>query len=386
MSNTSTAVPVLDTKQTAIETMFKAMPITFPKVDEVIEGKVIGSRKHALYVDLSPFGTGIIYGREFNNAVDTIKSLKPGDTITAKVLEIENDLGYVALSLRGAKEEVVWREIEEAQKNNTIFNVPILEANKGGLIIEWKNIKGFLPASQLKAEHYPKIEDGDKDRILEELKKLVGTKISVAIIGHDQKENKLIFSEKETGINEVRKTIAKYNVGDIIEGTVTGVVDFGVFLKIEEGLEGLVHISELNWSLVENPSDLFKIGDKIKAQIISIKDDRISLSVKALQTDPWDAIKDKHNKGDIVKGVIIKFNKHGALASIEEGVAGLVHISEFKTEDAMKKALELGKTYPFQILIFEPKEHRLVLSYLEEPKESAKEAEEEKEEETTPTL
>lgn len=368
MSNIiSTTVPNVDTKQTAIEAMFKSMPITFPKVDEVIEGKVIDTRKHALYVNLSPFGTGIIYGREFNNAVDTIKSLKPGDTVTAKVLEIENELGYVALSLRGAKEEVVWREIEEAQKNNTTFNLAVLEANKGGLIIEWKNVKGFLPASQLKSDHYPKIEDGDKDKILEELKKLVGTKISVAIIGHDQKENKLIFSEKETGINEVRQTIAKYKVGDIVDGTVTGVVDFGVFLKIEEGLEGLVHISELNWSLVDNPNSLYKIGDKIKAQIISIKDDKISLSVKALQTDPWDSIKEKYKKGDIVKGVIIRFNKHGALASIEEGVAGLVHISEFKTEDAMKKALELGKTYPFQVLVFEPKEHRLVLNYLEDP-------------------
>lgn len=360
-----------EAKQSDLDILFKAMPITFPRAEEVIEGKVIGTRRHALYVDLSPFGTGIIYGREFNNAIDTIKSLKPGDTVTSKVLEIENELGYVSLSLRGAKEEVVWREIEEAQKSNTIFSLPVLEANKGGLIIEWKNIKGFLPASQLRAEHYPKIDDGDKDKILEELKKLVGTKISVAMIGHDQKENKLIFSEKETGINEVRKVIAKYKVGDIVEGTITGVVDFGIFLKIEDGLEGLVHISELDWSLVENPNDLFKVGDKIKTQVISIKDDKISLSVKALKNDPWGSIKEKYKKGDIVTGVIIKFNKHGALASIEEGVAGLVHISEFKTEDAMKQKMELGKSYPFQILIFDPKDHRLVLSFLEDPTKAA---------------
>jgi small subunit ribosomal protein S1 len=151
---------------------------------------------------------------------------------------------------------------------------------------------------------------------------------------------------------------------------VTGIVDFGIFVKIEEGLEGLVHISELDWSLVENPGDLFKIGQKIQTQIINIKDNKISLSVKSLKPDPWSTISEKYKKGDIVKGVVIKFNKHGALVSIEEGVAGLVHISEFKTEDEMRKKLELGKSYPFQIVIFEPKEHKLTLNYLEEGKNS----------------
>jgi small subunit ribosomal protein S1 len=194
----------------------------------------------------------------------------------------------------------------------------------------------------------------------------------VTIIGSDQKEGRIIFSEKKSEAEELKEIINKYKVGDVIEGEITGTVEFGVFIKLEDKLEGLVHISELDWSLVEDPSKLFKVGEKVKAKIIEIKDGKISLSIKALKPNPWDKAKDKYKNGDIVKGVVIKFNKHGALVSIEEGIAGLVHISEFGPpadgEEEMKKKLELGKSYDFQITLFEPKEQKLTLSFLEEGK------------------
>jgi ribosomal protein S1 len=339
-------------------------PVNMPKIDNLIEGNVISQEGSMLFVDLSPFRTGIIYGREFNNAKDIIKSLKPGDKIIAKVLELENEEGYVSLSLKEAKQEIIWREAEEMQKNKTSITLSVVSANKGGLIFDWKGIQGFLPASQLKSAHYPRIQDGDKDKIEEELKKLIGEKIKLIIIATNQKEKKLIFSEKGTEMEEIKELISKYKVGDIVEGEITGIVDFGVFVKIAENLEGLVHISELDWSLVENPADLFKIGQKIKAQIINISDSKISLSFKALKPNPWNEIKDKYHIGDIAEGIVIKFNKHGALVSIEEGIAGLIHISEFKSEIDLRQKLELGKSYPFQISIFEPKEHRLILKYL----------------------
>ncbi len=155
-------------------------------------------------------------------------------------------------------------------------------------------------------------------------------------------------------------------MGDEIEGEVTGVVDFGVFVKIEEGLEGLVHISEIDWSLVEDPKALFRINDKVKVKIIEIKDGKISLSIKALKENPWVAAEKKYKKDDNVKGVIIKYNKHGALASIEEGIAGLVHISEFGNEISLREKLELGKTYSFKITLFDPKERKMALSYISE--------------------
>jgi ribosomal protein S1 len=197
---------------------------------------------------------------------------------------------------------------------------------------------------------------------------LVGQRLSVAIIGANSKEGKLIFSEKDPDSGEKEKIIDKYVLGDEINGEVTGVVDFGIFVKIEEGLEGLVHISEIDWGLVDDPRTRFKIGDAAKAKIIEIKDGKISLSIKALKENPWNAVESTLKKGDIVKGVVIKFNKHGALVSIKEGVAGLVHNSNFGGEAKLREKLELGKTYNFQITLFEPKEHRMTLTHLEDKK------------------
>lgn len=334
-----------------------------PEEGALVEGRVIAKDKLVLYVDVPPFGTGIIFGREYLNAKDIIKKVNIGDIVTAKVVTPEGEKGYMELSLKEAKQAIVWSEAEKAIKSKAIFDLVVKDANKGGLILEWQGIDGFIPSSQLKPEHYPRIEGGDKDRIMEELKKLVGEKLSVSLITADPREGKLIFSEKTFDTKSRREVVEKYAVGDIVDGEVTGAVDFGIFMKIEEGLEGLVHISEIDWALVENPRTLFKVGDKVKAKIIEVKDGKISLSLKALKENPWTAADKKYKKGDIVKGVVIKYNKHGALVSIEEGVAGLVHISEFKTEDELRNKLELGKTYTFTINLFEPKDQRMTLNF-----------------------
>jgi ribosomal protein S1 len=349
-------------------TLMRGPSLAIPKQDDLVEGSIIGQKGSIVFVDIPPLGTGVIYGQELINAHDVVRVLKPGDKITVKITEMENEMGYLSLSLKKANQEIVWREAEDAQRSKTVFDLAILDANKGGLIMEWKGVQGFLPASQLKTENYPRIENGDKDMILEELKKLVGEKISVTILSTDQKEKKLIFSEKSTEAGKISELLEKYKVDDVVEGTITGIVDFGIFIKLEEGLEGLVHISEIDWALVEDPAKLFNVGDTVKTKIISLKDNKVSLSIKALKENPWVATEKKYNIGDIVKGVVIKFNRHGALASIEEGVAGLVHVSEFTSESDIKNKLELGKSYTFQITLFEPKNQKLVLKYLEEEK------------------
>ncbi len=335
-----------------------------PEVEDLVEGPVIAVLKTSVYVDLAPFGIGIIYGMEFMNARDIIKKINLGDVVKAKVVEKENEDGYIELSLKEARQALIWNEAEAAIREKRVIELPVKEANRGGLIMEWQGIVGFLPASQLKPEHYPRVEDGDKEKILRELKKLVGVKISVSIISAFPKEGKLIFSEKDLDQKDKQEIIEKYALGDEIEGTVTGIVDFGVFVKIEEGLEGLVHISEIDWGLVEDPKSLFKVGDKVKVKVIEIKDGKISLSIKALRENPWKEAEKKYKKDDMVDGVIIKFNKHGALVSIEEGVAGLVHVSEFGSDEKLRSAIELGKTYNFKITSFEPKEQRMTLSYV----------------------
>ncbi|MBC8465048.1 MAG: S1 RNA-binding domain-containing protein [Parcubacteria group bacterium] len=342
-----------------------------PIVGDLVEGTVIALLRNAVYVDLAPFGTGIIYGREFLNARDVIRHSNIGDSITAKVVETENENGYIELSLKEARQALIWNDAEEAIKNKSLIELTVKEANKGGLIVVWQGIDGFLPASQLSTEHYPRVEDGDKDKIVNELKKLVGEKLSVMILSASPKEGKLIFSEKDVSDKDRTELVGKYAVGDGIEGEVTGIVEFGVFVKIEDGLEGLVHISEIDWGLVEDPKMFCKVGEEVKAKIIEIKDGKVSLSIKALKDNPWKTAGEAYKKGQKVDGVVIKFNRHGALVSIEEGVAGLVHVSDFESEDAMHKVLELGKVYPFEITLFEPKDQRMTLAFAGEGEKKA---------------
>ncbi len=351
-----------------------------PQLDELVEGPVIGVGKASIYIDLAPYGTGIIYGREYIAARDLIRKTNIGDMIKAKVVETENDDGYVELSLKEAKQALLWSDAESAIKDKTVFDLTIKDANKGGLIIDWQGVSGFLPASQLKADHYPRVEDSDKDKILRELKKLTGTKLSVTMISANPKDGKLIFSEKDNNPEERQEVVSKYAVGDELECEVTGIVDFGVFLKIEEGLEGLVHISELDWGLVEDPRTMFKLKDTVRAKIIDIKEGKISLSIKALKDNPWNAFIGTLKKGDVVKGVVIKYNKHGALVSIKEGVAGLVHHSTFGGEEKLRETLQLGRTYPFTVTLFEPKEQRMTLIFGEQKLENLPEKEKKEEE------
>lgn len=334
-----------------------------PDVGDLVEGPVVDIDRGRIYIDLFPFGTGIIYGREYLSARDILKNVNPGDTVAAKVVSTENPDGYIEVSLREARQALVWGEAEQALKNKTPLELPVKDANKGGLIIEWQGIQGFLPASQLSTENYPRVPDGDKDKIFAELKQLVDKKLTLQVITADAKEQKLIFSEKGADEEEKAEMVDKYRVGDALEGEVTGATDFGVFVKLEDGLEGLVHISEMDWALVEDPKNRYKVGEKVRVQVIEVKDGKVSLSIKALIEDPWKSASDKYKKGDKVDAVIIKYNKHGALASIEEGVAGLVHVSEFGGSEQLREKLSLGSSYPFTITLFDPNEHKMTLSF-----------------------
>jgi small subunit ribosomal protein S1 len=370
MTETTTATPEV---AQGVMTAFINQTPTPPQIGDLIDGTVSAIGRARVYVDIHPFGAGLIFGREYMNARDILRKVRVGDAIAAKVIDVKNEDGYIELSLKEARQALIWADAETAAKSQNILSLEVKEANKGGLIIEWQGIQGFLPASQLSAEHYPRVADGDKDKILTELNNLVGKHLNVIVITADQKEGKLIFSEKGPQEKEVKEEkVSKYEVGDVLNGEVTGAVDFGVFVKIEDGLEGLVHISELDWGLVEDTRSLYKVGDKVKVKVIEVKDDKISLSIKQLRENPWNEAASKYKKDDIVNGVVIKYNKHGALASIEEGVAGLVHISEFESEEALKNTLSLGGVHKFKISLFEPKEQRMTLTYKEVNAEAAK--------------
>lgn len=361
MSDTLTT----ETKPGFMHTLLEDTPEA-PKEGHLVEGTVSAIGRARVYVDLHPFGTGLIYGREYMNARDVLRKVSVGDTIGAKVVNPENEDGYVELSLKEARQALIWADAEEAVKRGTVMSLEVKEANKGGLIIDWQGIQGFLPASQLSGDNYPRVADGDKDKILTALNSLVGKHLSVIMITADQKEHKLIFSEKGLQEKEEKEEkVGRYQVGETLEGEVTGAVDFGVFVKIEQGLEGLVHISELDWGLVEDTRSLYKVGDKVKVKVIEVKDDKISLSIKQLKENPWVEAGRTFKKDQVVDAVVIKYNKHGALASIQEGVAGLVHVSDFENEAALRAALSLGNVYKFKITLFDPSEQRMTLSYKE---------------------
>lgn len=336
-----------------------------------VEGTVVDIDKNSMYIDLSPYGTGIVFGREFLSIKDIIKRINVGDQVTAQVVEVEGYRGYIELSLKEARKATIWQEAEDHRTKGTVLSLTVKEANKGGLMIQWQGITGFLPASQLGPDNYPKVSGGDKNRILMELEKLVGEKLDVQIITVDPVEEKLIFTEKKDGSAKSHSAAQaatrgdlteQYSVGDVLEGEVTGAVDFGVFVKVADNLEGLVHISELSWSLVENPEKMYSIGDKVTVQVIEVTPEKVSLSIKALSENPWSAAKDKYEKDMEVQAVVIRYNEHGALVSVEEGVAGLVHVSDFKDMAELKDKLSLGMTYTFIINAFDADKQKMTLS------------------------
>ncbi len=336
-----------------------------PKVGEIIEGKVIGKERSALFLDLGALGTGIIYGREFQEAKEELKNLKIGDSVFAKIVELENEAGYIELSVSQASNELIWEGLKQKKEKGETIAVKILGANRGGLLTEISGVSAFLPVSQLSPEHYPRVEGGDSTKILKELQKFIGETLEVKIFDLSPKEKRLILSEKVKEIEKIKEILKKYKTGEIVEGEITGITDFGVFIKFgAENLEGLIHISELDWAIIADPSEIVKVGEKVKAKIIEISDDKISLSLKALKKDPWEGIEKKYKKGDIISGKVTKFNPFGAFIQITPKIQGLCHISEFGTKTKMEEKLKIDKKYDFQILSIDPEAHRMTLKLI----------------------
>jgi len=341
-----------------------------PRVGDIVEGKIIGKGQSTVYVDLENKGAGIIYGREFYAAKNELRNLKTGDKVFAKIIDLETEKGYIDLSLTEAGKEMGQEQLRHKKEEGLTVKVKIVGANKGGLLAETDGLRGFLPVSQLSSEHYPRIEGADKNKILNHLQQLIGQELEVKILNMDSRKEVLVFSEKATETEKIKEILKKYKVGDVVEGEITGIVDFGAFIKFyadSEEIEGLIHISELDWQLIEDPGEIVKVGQKIQAKIIEITEDgRVSLSLKALKKDPWENIEERHKKGDVVEGKVTKFNPFGAFVGIENKIQGLAHISEFGTKNEMEKILKIGQSYKFKILQIDSREHKMTLTLQEE--------------------
>lgn len=321
-----------------------------------INGKILSVKKNEILIDMGPHGVGLVPRREIGFG----KKYNVGDEVVASVIDPELPNGQALLSLRKAAKERGWDEIQKVVEEGRTLTVTPYEANRGGLLIEFEGVRGFMPVSQLSTEHYPRTSD--KDEILRRLRTMIGTELNAQIIDADQKGNKLIFSEKEAVKDGLADRLTNLKVGDIVEGTVTGVVDFGAFVNVD-GIEGLVHISEISWERVAQVSDKLKIGDKIKARIISIDKDRLSLSIKQTTPDPWLKEAEQFHVGDTVEGTITRITPFGAFVQISPAVEALVHISELGEGGNPEKVFTQNEKRQFVILEIDADSRKIRLGF-----------------------
>ena len=326
---------------------------------EVVEATVLNVKKHEIWLDLGLNGIGMVPRREIGFG----QQFNIGDKVVASVVEPEIEDGQALLSLRRAAKDRGWDEVNAQFEKGETIEVTAYDANRGGMLVELEGVRGFLPVSQLSAEHYPRVGSSDKDEILQKLNSLINKPIRVRILDVDRKSNKLIFSEKEAIREDMQSRFEKLSVGDKVSGVVTGVVDFGAFVNVD-GIEGLVHISEISWERVENPSDYVKIGDEINAQIIAIDKDRLSLSMKQTQEDPWAKEAEAFNKDDVIEGTVTRITPFGAFIQLSPAVEALVHISELGEGQSAdpEKLFKLNEKKKFKVLDIDRENRKISLS------------------------
>jgi len=360
-----------------------------PALGDVLKGKVITASKNEVKIDVGGIMTAVVRGKELFAEAEEYADLKAGAEVEATVIELENENGEIECSFRYAGKIKAWEKLNQARAEQKPIIVKVLDANKGGLMVRAGSVKGFLPVSQLTPENYPRVEGGDKNKILEILKSYVNREFTVKVMDADEREEKLIVSEKMAWEENQKEIMLKYQVGNRIKGKITAVTDFGAFVEFDDKMEGLVHISEIAWQRIDDPRDIVKVGDAVEAEIIKIDGTKIFLSMKKLKADPWSEVEKKYRVGDIVKGKVLKVNPFGLFVELDPEIHGLAHISELSDKPVtdVNTIAKANETIDFRVISVEPKEHRLGLSIkaIKEPvkakAEKAEEAKEEKSEE-----
>jgi len=347
----------------SMKELLNKVKFSLPQKGSILDGEVISVSLSNVLLDLGPLGTGIVCQTEFFDDPEKQKELKSGQKIKAVLLELENEEGFRELSLKRAQLQSAWQEIKRLFDNEKIITAKITNLNKGGLITEIAGIQAFMPLSQLSEEHYPKVEDGSTQEIIKILQTYRNKEFKMKIIDYNEEQNKVIVSEKAALQALGKENQAKYKFGDIVNGEITEVTDFGAFVKLEKGVDALIPKKEIDWETAtsyseKNPKEILSVGQKIKAKIIQITPSRIVLSLKVLKSNPWEKFKEKYKVGNKVKGKIVNIDNKGAHVEIEKDLVGLVPSQEMVN----KETLETNKEYNFAIIEFEPRNQRLILT------------------------
>jgi small subunit ribosomal protein S1 len=326
---------------------------------DVVEGIISSIKKHEIWIDLGAKGVGVVLRREIGHG----QQLEEEQKVTVSVIDPEMDEGHALLSMRRAVKDRGWEELERIFSNQEVVEIMPYDANRGGLLVEMEGIRGFLPVSQLAAGHYPRVSSSDKDEILHKLSSLINQPIRATILDINRRDSKLIFSEKEALKGDMQSRFEELKIGDIVEGHITGVIDFGAFVNVD-GIEGLIHISEISWERVDNPKNYIKVGDNIKTKIIAIDKDRLSLSLKQMSEDPWLSEVKAFKKGDDVEGKITRITPFGAFVQLSPSVEALVHVSEMSDDESVdpEKLFQLNEKKQFKVLEIDTENRKIALS------------------------
>lgn len=352
-------------QQITMDELLASNNVELLKTGDVVEGTVSSVRKHEVWIDLGAHGVGIVLRKEIGHG----QTIEEGQQVITSVIDPEMEEGYALLSMRRAAKDRGWDELQKSADSGEVIEIVPYDANRGGLLVELEGIRGFLPVSQLSAGNYPRVSGADKDEILQKLNKLIGKTLRVRILDISRKENKLIFSEKEAVKDEISNRFSELKENDVVDGVVTGVIDFGAFVNVD-GIEGLIHISEISWERVEDPRDYVKVGEQVKAKIISIDKDRLSLSLKQMTEDPWLSEVKSFKKGSLVEGKVTRITPFGAFVQLSPSVEALVHVSEMSNEEGAdpEKIFQLNEKKMFKVLDIDTEGRKIALSLKETKK------------------
>lgn len=349
--------------------------IQTPAIGEIVSGTVLSVNPKLILVDLNGQFTGIISGSHIHSSTEDVTTIGVGDKLESIIIGYEKHSGMFLLSLRKASQMRLIKKLHSNFDTKEIITVVPNEANKGGLLIDLDGIKGFIPVSQLTPVNYPRVEGADPEKILGHLQRLVGKPFKVRVINVDTDGKKIIFSEKSAVEEERQATLSNLKAGDVVEGTVSGVLTYGLFVTFD-GVEGLVHVSEIDWGHVSDPSRFAKIGDKVKVMVIGVEGEKISLSIKRLKENPWTVLAQKYKVGDIVSAPVLRISQFGVFLALDGGISGLIHLSEIS--HSMVKNVEdfvkVGETIQAKIITFDPNAKRIGLSIKALEEAPAKEA------------
>ena len=355
----------IQTVQTMEEALKSGIFKTVPRLGDVVEGTVLHITRGLVRLDIRGVKAGVIRGPEFFGTPECA-NLKVGDLVQAVVIDFDNEKGELELSLKMRSGALIWERLAGCKRERTPIETRIVGANRGGLLINFQGIQGFLPVSQLAISNYPSVPDGDREKILEKLMAFVNQTINVVVLDFDQNQGTLIVSERAAKGEDQKTLLGKYQLGQIIPVQVVKLIEAGAFVEIEKGLTGFIHISELAWHYLPHPSAVVKVGEQFEAKIIGVEGEKVFLSRRKLLEDPWKKAGEKYQVGQKVKGKVLKITPFGLFVEVDPEIHGLAHVSELAPEGKAEPSAvaKIGDELEFSIITLEPKEHRLGLSLI----------------------